>query len=148
MWRARLACTYMSPLSTALSLIAVRKVSIAIEVIESSLTIHNFLRRSVLSMLSRRSFNPLTPFDAPGEQAFWKHCGKRRNCSLRAIFPFPTVFATCLGNFLPFSPNVKLSSANSFSLEESKILSSGNGLTSSQRKLLGAFPHNYFQSNG
>ena len=20
------------------------------------------------------------------------HCGKRRNCSLRAIFPFPTVF--------------------------------------------------------
>ena len=22
-----------------------------------------------------------------------KHCGKRRNCSLRAIFPFPTVFS-------------------------------------------------------
>ena len=21
-----------------------------------------------------------TPFDAPGKQAFWKHCGKRRNC--------------------------------------------------------------------
>ena len=23
----------------------------------------------------------MTPFDAPGKQAFWKHCGKRRNCS-------------------------------------------------------------------
>ena len=23
----------------------------------------------------------MTPFDAPGKQAFWKHCGKKRNCS-------------------------------------------------------------------
>ena len=23
----------------------------------------------------------ITPFDAPRKQAFWKHCGKRRNCS-------------------------------------------------------------------
>ena len=23
----------------------------------------------------------MTPFDAPGKQAFRKHCGKRRNCS-------------------------------------------------------------------
>ena len=23
----------------------------------------------------------------------WKHCGKRRNCSLRAISPFPTMFS-------------------------------------------------------
>ena len=23
----------------------------------------------------------MTPFDAPGKQAFWKQCGKRRNCS-------------------------------------------------------------------
>ena len=23
----------------------------------------------------------ITPFDAPGKQAFWKHFGKRRNCS-------------------------------------------------------------------
>ena len=62
-----------------------------------------------------------TPFDAPGKQAFWKHCGKRRNCSSQAISPFPTVFSTCLDNFLLFSSNLKLSSANSFSLEESKI---------------------------
>ena len=39
----------------------------------------------------------------------------------RAIFPFPTVFSTLLENSLPFSSNLKLSSANSFSLEESKI---------------------------
>ena len=63
----------------------------------------------------------MTRFDAPGKQAFWKHCGKRRNCLSRAISPFPTVFSTHLDNFLPFSSNFKLSSANSFSLEESKI---------------------------
>ena len=34
---------------------------------------------------------------------------------------FPTVFSTHLRNFLPFSSNLKLSSANPFSLEESKI---------------------------
>ena len=56
----------------------------------------------------------MTPFDAPGKQAFWKYCGKKRN------FYFPTVFSTRLDSFLPFSS--KLSSANSFSLEESKIV--------------------------
>ena len=39
----------------------------------------------------------------------------------RAISPFPTVFSTRFDNLLPFSSNLKLSSANSFSLEESKI---------------------------
>ena len=68
-----------------------------------------------------------TPFDAPGKQGFWKHCGKRRNCSKGEIahneqfLLFSTVFSTRLDNFLPFSSNLKLSSANSFSLEESKI---------------------------
>ena len=52
---------------------------------------------------------------------FSKHCEKRRNCSLRAISPFPTVFSTSLESFLQFSTNLKLSSANSFRLEESKI---------------------------
>ena len=35
-------------------------------------------------------------FDENGEEFFKgveKHCGKRRNCSLRAISPFPTVFS-------------------------------------------------------
>ena len=60
-------------------------------------------------------------------QVFWKHCGKRRNCSRRTISPFPTVFSTRLDNFLPFSSNLKLSSANCFSLEESKICRSEKG---------------------
>ena len=34
-----------------------------------------------------------------------------------AISPFRTVFSTVLGNFLPFSSNMKLASANSFSLK-------------------------------
>ena len=42
--------------------------------------------------------------------------------SERAISPFPTVFYTLLENFLPFSSNLILSSANTFSLEESKFV--------------------------
>ena len=34
-----------------------------------------------------------------------------------SLSPFPTVFSTCLDNLLPFSSNLELSSANSFSLE-------------------------------
>ena len=41
-------------------------------------------------------------------QVFWKHYGKRRNCSWWAIFPFPTVFSTHLENFLPSSSNFRL----------------------------------------
>ena len=48
----------------------------------------------------------MMPFDASGK---------------RAISPFPTVFSTHLDDFLLFSSSLKLSSANSFSLEESKI---------------------------
>ena len=38
-----------------------------------------------------------------------------------AISPFPRVFSIHLENWLSFSSHLKLSSANSFSLEESKI---------------------------
>ena len=41
-------------------------------------------------------------FYLPAEQIFWKHCGKRRNCSSRAISPFPTLFSNLLENFRPF----------------------------------------------
>ena len=60
---------------------------------------------------------------------FCKHFGKRRNCSSRAISPFPTVFSHSVDfeNFLPFSSNLKLTSANSFTLEESKVCHLGKG---------------------
>ena len=53
-------------------------------------------------------------------QVFRKHCGKRRNCMLRAVSPYPHCCLPCCISFL-FSSNSKLSSVNSFSLEESKI---------------------------
>ena len=40
---------------------------------------------------------------------------------------FPQFFSTLLDNFLPFSSNLKLSSANSLSLEQSKICRLGKG---------------------
>ena len=52
---------------------------------------------------------------------FRKHCGKRRNCSSKAISTFTKVFSTLLENVLPFLSNLKLSSANSSSLEKSRI---------------------------
>ena len=53
--------------------------------------------------------------------AFWKHCGKRRNCSLRAISPFSHSFFYPSENFPSISSNLKMLSANSLSLEECKI---------------------------
>ena len=53
--------------------------------------------------------------------------GKRGNCLYQAIFPFPTLFPTAFENFLPSSSNLILSSANSFSFEESKIGCLGKG---------------------
>ena len=63
-------------------------------------------------------------------QVFRKHCGKRRNCLYRAISPYPTMFSIHWKNFLPFSSNLILLSANSFSLNQSKILLFGKGLKS------------------
>ena len=48
---------------------------------------------------------------------------------LRAISPFPTAFFTDFENFLPFSSNSNLSSANSFRMEASKICRLGKGYT-------------------
>ena len=56
---------------------------------------------------------------------FWKHCEKRWNCSQRAISLFSTAFSTRLKNFLQFSSDIKLSSANSLSFEGSKFCCSG-----------------------
>ena len=62
-------------------------------------------------------------------KTFENTVGKGEIARNEQISPFPTLFSTCLKNFLPFSSDLKLSSANSFSLEESKILSFGKGLT-------------------
>ena len=64
-------------------------------------------------------------FHMSAVRRFRKHCGKRRNCllgeMLGEISPVSTVFSTILENFVPFSSTLKLLSASSFSLEESKI---------------------------
>ena len=51
-------------------------------------------------------------------------------------FSFPTVFSPSSDNFLPFSSNLKLWSANAFSLEESKIFHLGKGYGSHIHTLL------------
>ena len=61
----------------------------------------------------------MTPFDALGNKPFENTVGIGEIAHY--ISPFPIVFSTRLDNFQPFSSNLKLSSANSFSLEESKI---------------------------
>ena len=70
----------------------------------------------------------MTLFDAYGKEAFRKHCGKRRNCSLRAISPFPTMFSTLSKTEIIIFVTFNFSSANAFTLVWSKILSSVNGL--------------------
>ena len=62
-----------------------------------------------------------------------KHCGKRRNCSLRAISPFPTVFSkdfycmhvktrACLGNFTRQSNQIKLKAFADDKLNVTKMI--------------------------
>ena len=88
------------------------------------------------------TFSHTSPaFYVSAVQVFLKHCGKRRNCSLRAICPFPTVFSNPLENIMPFSSNLKLSSANSFKLEESKICRLGKG------QCMEPYPHLFFSQN-
>ena len=63
----------------------------------------------------------MTPFDAPvGNKPFENTVGKGEIARKEQFLLFP-VFSTRFDNFLPFSSNLKLSSANSFGLEESKI---------------------------
>ena len=62
----------------------------------------------------------MTPFDALGNKPFNDTVGKGEIARDEQFLLLP-VFSTCLDNFLSFSWNLKLSSANSFSLEASKI---------------------------
>ena len=66
-------------------------------------------------------------FRSPWETSLLKTLWEKEKFLVTSNFSFSTVFSTCFDNFRPFSSNLKLSSASSFSLEESKSLSSGNG---------------------
>ena len=113
------------------------------------------LQRPVnLSMLFWSSFYPF-----PNKPWFLRVCGtnllktlrEKEKLLVRAISPFHTLFSTVLENFLPFSSNLKLSSANSISLEESKICHLGKELSSTLHNILSkplaAFPHNHCRNN-
>ena len=60
------------------------------------------------------------------DKSFKSAVGKEEIACNEQFLHFP-VFSTHFENFLPFSAHSKLSSANSFSLEESKICCMGKG---------------------
>ena len=60
-------------------------------------------------------------------KSFENAVGKGEIAHNEQFLPFPTMFSTHLENFLPFSSNLKLSSVNSSSLEESQICRLGKG---------------------
>ena len=68
--------------------------------------------------LDLQSFNPF-----PNKPWFLRVCSMRLLKTLWEKEKLPT----CFDNFLPFSFNLKLSSANTFNLEESKICRLGKG---------------------
>ena len=79
-------------------------------------------------------FSPLTHYhtiphsDTLKIYSCGKHCEKRKNCLLQAIFPFLTMFSTLYGTYFPFKMHFKMSSVICFHLDQSKILLSGNRL--------------------
>ena len=48
---------------------------------QQSTNVRFFLSHNWIQRIKLNHFHTMTPFDAPGKQAFWKQCGKRRNCS-------------------------------------------------------------------
>ena len=66
--------------------------------------------------------------------SFENNVGKREIACNKQFLLFLTVFSTLLENFLQFSSYLKLSSANSFSLEESKLWHLRKGLTPYKKK--------------
>ena len=68
-------------------------------------------------------------FEALQIDSSGKHCEKRRNCLLQAISPFLTMFSSLCSTYFPFYMHFKMSSVICFKLDQSKILSSGNELS-------------------
>ena len=79
-------------------------------------------------------------FDAKKIYSCGKHCEKPRNCLLQAISFFLTMFSTLYGIYSSFKMHFRMSSAICFNLNQSKILSSGNGL-----KWLTLYPMTHFE---
>ena len=83
---------------------------------------------------ARDTLNPLTHyhtmhhFDALKIFSCGKHCEKRRNCLEQAISLFLTMFSILYGAHFSFEIYFEMSSAICFNLDQSEILSSGNGL--------------------
>ena len=87
----------------------------------SSANAFNLISLKILSFGNGLTLSQTSPgLYVSAALGFWKHCGKRRN-GLLPISPLISVFSTLLEKFLLYSSNLKLSSAISFSLEESKI---------------------------
>ena len=55
-------------------------------------------------------------------QVFLKLCGKRRNCSLWAISPFPTVFSNDFGEFSGIYMNAKIVELSQFEMSPKFVL--------------------------
>ena len=90
--------TSFSPFATIFSKAVYLTVEFSRDCVKESES--NLQIESILSSLTLSQTSP--GFYVSAVQVFLKHSGKRRNCSLRAISPFPTVFSTHLERFLPF----------------------------------------------
>ena len=87
----------------------------------------------ILSSGKELTHSYTTSFKAPGNKLFENTMEKGEIARNKQFLLFHTVFSTCLDNFLPLSSNLKLSSANSFSLDQSKILWTGDGFSASAK---------------
>ena len=84
-------------------------------------------------------------FDSLKIYSCGKHCEKRRNCLKQAISPILTMLSTLFSTYFPIQMHLKVSSAICFNLDQSKILSSGNGLT--ENKILATSKLKAFSDN-
>ena len=81
-------------------------------------------------------YHTIRTFNYPVKRRLRKHCGKRRKCCLPAFSPFPTMFSSLSRTNFRFFISFILLSANTFNLDEYKMLSFD--------KELNPFPHNHF----
>ena len=86
---------------------------------------YNYVQYSFVFPLTLSQTSP--GFYISAVQVFWKHNGKRKIARNEQFLLFPQCFLSVWRTFPPFSSNIKLPSANYFSLEESKICRLGRG---------------------